>query len=78
MFTFAVNNEQRVELSRFAEIRGTALHSARFLKILMKVEIHVALKGWAVVQQKIHTILHAEPSGAAVFQDLKGLRVCEV
>lgn len=67
-----------MELSRFAEIRGTALHSARFLKILMQVVIHVALKGWAVVQQKNHTILQAEPSGAAVFQDLNGLRVCEV
>lgn len=67
-----------MELSRFAEIRGTALHSARFLKILMQVEIHVALKGWAVVQQKIHTVLQAEPSGAALFQDLKGLLVREV
>lgn len=44
----------------------------------MQVEIHVALKGWAVLQEKIRTFFQAEPSGAAVFKDLKGLRVCEV
>lgn len=56
-------------------------HSASLGQVsqnLMQVEIHVALKGWAVVQQKIHTLLQAEPSGAAVFKDIKGLRVCEV